>query len=195
MTSGWTDAVERDDGMDDENYHTREVYAHFGLAVYQAQVLEHGVVNLLTLAKIFPDPAATRKMFVPVMEQHFAQVFGQLVKKVAPYLGDDIELLADLKSAVAVRNHLTHRYWREKVGLTLTARGKNRMITELRDIIQMFVDVDERLSRVMLTYAAVRGVTMEDIERLAEEQRLAVVALDGFLPEEVQDLAEGERDG
>ena len=146
MTSGWTDAVERDDGMDDENYHTREVYAHFGLAVYQAQVLEHGVVNLLTLAKIFPDPAATRKMFVPVMEQHFAQVFGQLVKKVAPYLGDDIELLADLKSAVAVRNHLTHRYWREKVGLTLTARGKNRMITELRDIIQMFVDVDERLS-------------------------------------------------
>lgn len=29
---------------------------------------------------------------------------------------------------------------------------------------------------------------MEDIERLAEEQRLEVVALDGFLPEEVQDL-------
>lgn len=73
----------------------------------------------------------------------------------------------------------------------LTARGKNRMITELRDTIQMLVDVDERLSHVMLTYAAVRGVTMEDIERLAEEQRLDVVALDGFLPEEVRDLSEG----
>jgi hypothetical protein len=47
--------------MDDENYHTREGYAHFGLAVYHAQALEHGVVNLLTIAKIFPDPAATRE--------------------------------------------------------------------------------------------------------------------------------------
>ena len=50
MTSKLTDAVERDDGMDDDNYHTREVYANFGLAVYHAQVLEHGVVNLLTFA-------------------------------------------------------------------------------------------------------------------------------------------------
>ena len=66
MTSGWSDVVERDDAMDDGNYHTREVYAHFGLAVYQAQVLEHGVVNLLTLAKIFPDPAATREMHLPL---------------------------------------------------------------------------------------------------------------------------------
>ncbi len=28
MTSKWPDTVERDDGMDDEDYHTREVYAH-----------------------------------------------------------------------------------------------------------------------------------------------------------------------
>ena len=54
----------------------------------------------------------------------------------------------------------------------------------------MFVDVDERLSRVMLRYAAVRGVTMEDIERLAEEHRLEVVALDGFLRDEVQDSSQ-----
>jgi hypothetical protein len=69
MTFEWTDTVERDDGMDDVNYHTREVYANFGLAVYQAQVLEHGIVNLLTLTKIFPDPTATRGMFQPVMER------------------------------------------------------------------------------------------------------------------------------
>lgn len=115
MNADWPHAVERDDGMDDENYHTREVYANFGLAVYHAQVLEHGIVNLLTLAKIFPDPAATREMFQPVMDQYFAQVFGRLVREVAPYLGDDTELLADLKHAVAVRNHLVHRYWREKI--------------------------------------------------------------------------------
>lgn len=71
--------------MDDESYHTREVCANFGLAVYYAQVLEYEVVNLLTLAKIFPDSTATREMFVPVMDYHFAQVFGRLVKKVTSY--------------------------------------------------------------------------------------------------------------
>jgi hypothetical protein len=47
-----------------------------GLAVYLAQTLEHGVVSILALAKIFPDPTATRKMFAPVMERNFVQVFG-----------------------------------------------------------------------------------------------------------------------
>lgn len=41
-------------------------------------------------------------MFAPVMEQCFAQVFGWLVKEVTPCLGDDTELLTDLKHAVAV---------------------------------------------------------------------------------------------
>jgi len=39
MTSKWTDAVDRDEGMDDQNYHIREVYASFGLDSYHAQVL------------------------------------------------------------------------------------------------------------------------------------------------------------
>ncbi len=65
MTSDWPDTVERDDGMDDQNYHTREVYANFGRAVYYAQILEHGVVNLLTLAKIFPDQTAPHQTHEP----------------------------------------------------------------------------------------------------------------------------------
>jgi hypothetical protein len=61
MIDQWPDTAERDDGMDGEDYHTREVYANFGPAIRHARVLEHGVVNLLTIAKIFPDPTATRE--------------------------------------------------------------------------------------------------------------------------------------
>ena len=32
---------------EEENTHIKEVYAQFGLAVYYAQVLEHGMVNAL----------------------------------------------------------------------------------------------------------------------------------------------------
>jgi len=194
MTSEWTNAVERDDGMDDEDYHTREVYANFGLAIYHAQVLEHGVVNLLTFAKLFPDPAATRQAYDTAMDHHFSQVFGRLAKEVTPYLGNDAELLTDLKHAVEVRNHLVHRYWRQKIGLTQTARGRNRMIGELRDTIQLFVNVDSRLDSILVAYAATSRVTRDDIRMLAEEQRLEWLALDGFLPDEVHKLSTDEHD-
>jgi hypothetical protein len=32
----------------------RDVYAHFGLAMYKVQVLEHGVVNAMVVARM-PD--------------------------------------------------------------------------------------------------------------------------------------------
>ena len=38
--------------MDNEDEHTKEVYARFGLAVYYAQVLEHGLVNALTISRL-----------------------------------------------------------------------------------------------------------------------------------------------
>lgn len=111
VPSQWSDHVERDDEMDDENYQTREVYAKFGLAVYFAQVLEAGVVNLLTIARIFPDRTATREDFTTVMENYFRRTFGSLRTAVTPYLGDDTALLNDLQRAVAQRNTLIHGYW------------------------------------------------------------------------------------
>lgn len=38
----------------DEDEHVKEVYARFGLAVYFAQVLEHGLVNALVILFLLP---------------------------------------------------------------------------------------------------------------------------------------------
>lgn len=38
----------------DEYDHVKEVYARFGLAVYFAQVLEHGLVNALVILDLIP---------------------------------------------------------------------------------------------------------------------------------------------
>jgi len=45
---------------------------------------------------------------------------------------------------------------------------------------------------VLLTYAAVRGVTVKDLEKLAEERRLGILALDGLLPEEMHNTSSPE---
>lgn len=36
-----------DENISPDSWHTREVYATFGLAMYFAQVLEHGIVSLI----------------------------------------------------------------------------------------------------------------------------------------------------
>jgi len=38
----------------EDGEHIKEVYAHFGLAIYLAQVLEHGIVNALVCADFVP---------------------------------------------------------------------------------------------------------------------------------------------
>jgi hypothetical protein len=39
--------------MEDEGEHIKEVFAHFGLALYLAQCLEHGIVNALSQLDLF----------------------------------------------------------------------------------------------------------------------------------------------
>lgn len=85
--SEWADTVERDDGMDGENYHIREVYANFGLAVYHAQVIGARRGQSPHSCQNFPRSCGDREMFAPVMEQCFAQVFGRLVNEAVSYSG------------------------------------------------------------------------------------------------------------
>lgn len=125
MDARWSDEVERNDNIDDENYHSREVYAKFGLAVYFAQVLEAGVVNLLTVAQVFAKKAGTRDEFTALMEGYFRRTLGALRKEWAPYLGEDANLLSDLGRAVGQRNWLIHHYWYHRVGLTTSVRGRS----------------------------------------------------------------------
>jgi hypothetical protein len=72
------------DGADE---HVKTVYAHFGLAVYLAQVLEHGLVNALVCAELFPRHAGktiTKKEweadFDAFMNQQFEQTLGRLIR-------------------------------------------------------------------------------------------------------------------
>jgi hypothetical protein len=181
---------EREDDIDDEDYQTREVYAHFGLAVFHAQVLEHHVVNLAAVANVFPNAAAGQSEFDSIMDRGFRQVLGQLVKEISSFLTSDATITTDLAEIVKKRNFLIHHYWRERVGLSLTPRGRNRMIVELQAIQQQFQDVGLRFQRMVMRYAAIRGLTDAQVAAKLEKDIALYTALDGYVPEELPDLAQ-----
>lgn len=58
------------------------------------------------------------------------------------------------------------------------------MIAELDEITKLFRNVDGRLHALLLKYAAVRGVTEKDIEKLAERERSMWESMDGYRPDE-----------
>ena len=44
-----------EENLDEESSQIKDVYAHYGLAMYLAQYLEHGIVNALLYTKLIPQ--------------------------------------------------------------------------------------------------------------------------------------------
>ena len=167
----------------------REVYAHFGVAVYLAQVIEHGVVNLLSVTQIQQE-ATSQIDYDERVSAVFRKTFGALVKKLGTQLDEDPGLVEDMGAALEKRNYVVHRFWRERVQLTRTAQGRNRLIAELQELQELFSSVDQRVDRVTFKYSEANGVTRQKVQELIRQQREMAEALGGYLLEELPDLGE-----
>src|SRR5262245_57057448 len=99
---------------DDESDQIRDVYAHFGLALYMAQVLEHGLVNAMVAGQM-PAPArVTRQQIDVFMESQFDEALGKLIQNLRRHVLVTDELNQSLLHALKTRNWLAHRYFRER---------------------------------------------------------------------------------
>ena len=73
-------------GTDTTDEHFKTVYAHFGLAMYLAQVLEHGLVNALVYVDLLPSRAGKpllRKQWESEYDSftagHFQTTLGKMI--------------------------------------------------------------------------------------------------------------------
>jgi hypothetical protein len=87
--------VTREEDLDDEAFQIKQVFATFGLASYQGQVLERGLANVLTVARTDSE-AGTQDDFDDFMVEHLAATMGRLIKLLRPHLAGDEALLVDL---------------------------------------------------------------------------------------------------
>ena len=106
--------MERDDLV-------RDVYAHFGLAMYLAQVLEHGIVNAMIAAKLPFRQTVTRQDIDAFMERQFKKPLGKLLQELTRHITVRGDLERVLTEALAMRNRLAHHYFRERAGDFVTA--------------------------------------------------------------------------
>lgn len=132
---------------DEDSVQIREVYSRYGLAMYQAQVLEHGMANAVIVARMLPkmrdhsDRPAWEDAFDRAYDVELAKTFGNMLRALEP-LELPEALIGRIRIAKSERDRLAHRFFREHDEDFLGRSGRTLMIAECEDAIEMFMAID-----------------------------------------------------
>lgn len=156
----------------DKGEHVKEVYARFGLAVYSAQVLEHGLVNALMILDLIPSRrhlARSRDEWGTevdaFMDRHFGATMGRMLKNLRDVTQVDADLENLLRDALSKRNWLVHDFFRERITEFMSTAGREQMLREVDECRNLFKTADERLETIVGPLRRKAGITDDLLER------------------------------
>ena len=158
--------------IDPESWLTREVYAHYGLALYMAQVLEHGIVNLATWTGVREGTIRSFEESEADSADLFKLTMGKVKQVLVSRQPDVADLDELLMCAVRLRNFLAHRYFRERSAAFMTEDGRNQMIEELKKAAAYFREVDDKLKPFTSQIIEAMGIA-KCMDEAMEEARQA----------------------
>lgn len=162
---------------DDEERQIREVYARYGLAMYRAQVLEHGLVNTLAVFRLlpareqYPDRQAWEIACDSFYDAEFDKTFGNILKALQLIKGFPPELLHELRLVKRKRDHLAHSFFRRHDIDSMTTEGRTEMITECEQLIELFHTVDRKVEQFIKPLEEMFGLTEERIKDMIEQMQ------------------------
>lgn len=151
-----------------ENCSPKEVYAFFGLASYQAQVLEKGITIMVVALKC-KDLQITRNEFDAIYSEHNKKTLGHLLARArkAILIPENMDFL--LEDALLKRNWLMHHYFAERAIQFTREEGRCQMISELQSLIQIFMQSDQAIEKIFSPILREFGVTEERIAQIIQE--------------------------
>jgi len=147
----------------------KEVYARFGLAMYQVQCFERTLAILL--ATVYgPNPQKiTRPQYEKLFGLYFQKTLGNLISQIRESITISQELEIALSKALKKRNWLTHHYFWERAAAFMKKEGRESMIEELREIADFFEDIDSKLTAIVEEWGRKQGITEQIIQRKMRE--------------------------
>ena len=141
-------ARERQETPEPDFEDPKELYAFFGLASYEAQLLEMSLINLAVALKFAEGGRLYRDVGLAAYATYEGKTFGQLLRSVSTAKGHLDELVPLLTAAVEKRNYLMHRFFREHAADLMAEAGRRKMILELRDMTALFHQADIRVDPI-----------------------------------------------
>lgn len=160
----------------DTSEHCKEVYAHFGLAMYRAQCVEQSIAGLITFFHFFPENLSKvtsqeewEKSYDNFDGAISAKTMGQLVRFLADLGAVDSAIETNLRIALTKRNWLAHRFFVDHASNFVSEAGRGRMIVELQGCWELFNEIEDVLNPITYSLCENYGLTKERLEATERE--------------------------
>jgi len=159
--------------LDPESEQIKEVYARFGLAMYQAQCVERQLAVLLATEYGPGLHNMTRQQYEELLESLFKKTLGGLIHKLREAVDLPSDFESTLREALNKRNWLAHHYFWERAGHFMTEQGRRLMVDELQVIATELDELDQTLIHVSRKWMEKIGMSEEvvqiEMDRLLRE--------------------------
>jgi hypothetical protein len=150
-----------------ESKRIRDVYAHYGLAMYLAQNMERGLSMVLALHGDTVDMTAWD--YDARLAENYQSTFGDLVSKLlASSVAASSGLTGRLQRANDQRNDLAHQYFWDRAIQFASPEGQLAMIAELRQMQADFESIDDDLLKILDARVEGRGEELGSFHSRAE---------------------------
>lgn len=155
-----------DDPDDDE---VREVYAHYGLAMYAAQCVEATLVMLIIASKLDERSSFTKADHDALWESLWQRAMRARIKKTLKAVKLPDSVAADLDRVCDLRNALAHNFFFDHATSFLTNEGRAAMKAQLESARDEFFALDEQLTATYRALTRTHGITDEVVEQAMSE--------------------------
>ena len=144
-----------------------DVYAHYGLAMYQAQCVERQLILLGPMLHGFKPTTATRADVEELWRDLEKKTLGAVISSLSKTVGLPEGFEDRLKGALKVRNWLAHNYFWERAAHFVTPSGRERMRTELDEKAAFLEELDHELTELGEKYRRSVGVSDDMVRDIA----------------------------
>lgn len=162
----------------------KEVFARFGLCLYLSQVVETGMINILTALETATSSQPTRQTFDALYKEHEDLTFGNLLKKLKRHNFFAENLEEDVRHMKSSRDHLAHRFFRNHDIDFITPAGCRHMIDILRQHKDRFDRLNKEIEAIQVNAYPKAGLDVESFEvetrKRVDEFKLAAMKKWGY---------------
>jgi hypothetical protein len=145
------------------------VYAEFGAAVHDTQVLEFGLVLLMALATRYDDADFSSAAVESLSSVDAGKTVGELFRAVRRKEHFTTPERKAIHKAIRLRNDLVHRFLVHKVEALLTADGRQELVSEIRRIRKAVQRADRIVASLIDRYLEEYGTSLDELQDYASE--------------------------
>jgi len=145
------------------------IYAEFGAAVHDTQVLEFGLVLLMALATRYDDAHFTSEAVKALSSAHAGKTLGEIFKSVRKKEYFTSPERKAIHKAIRLRNELVHRFMVDKVEQILSPEGRHALQEELHGIREAVQAADRIIASLLDRYLEEYGTSLEELQDYASD--------------------------